>query len=78
MLDFRRELEENCEMSSIVYQFHQKQDGQINGFTDSIWKAITKKHRFSNDTRALEKYYSQCNKVYNFLPLDPADMIEVA
>ena len=52
-----------------------KQDGQINGIRDSNWKTITKKHRFSNDTRALEKYYFQFNKVCNFLPVDPADMI---
>ena len=33
------------------------EDGQINGIRDSNWKTITKKHRFSNDTRALEKYH---------------------
>ena len=60
-------------MSSVVYQFDQNKTDKQTKLR--VQKAIAKKHRFSNDTLALEKYYFQCNEVYNFLPFDPADMI---
>ena len=83
MLDYRRELEESCQMTSVIYQLGPDKTNSSTENTISLVVCISIEHTEkiidSPMTRKhWHNYYSQCNKVNNVLPSDPNDMMQAA